>query len=84
MPSTPSDPGAEATVPGLAGALVRVYALLDPQSRLVSDAAALVPCMEVPESQPCTQSVLQVAELRSGPDGKLLLLLPPALSPPGL
>ncbi len=81
---TPSDSGAEATVPGLAGALVRVYALLDPQSRLVSDASALVPCMEVPESQPCTQSVLQVAELRSGPDGKLLLLLPPALSPPGL
>lgn len=71
--------GAAGTVPGLAGALVRVYALLDSESELVTGADALVPCMEVPESQPCTQSALQVAELRSGPDGRLLLLLPPSL-----
>ena len=76
---TPSSPEGESTVPGLAGALVRVYALLDSASRLVTDADALVPCLEVPESQPCTQAALQVAELRSGPDGRLLLLLPPTL-----
>lgn len=76
---TPANPEGERTVPGLAGALVRVYALLDAEGRLVSDASALVPCMEVPEASPCTQSALQVAEQRSGPDGRFLLLLPPSL-----
>lgn len=76
--------GDVAPLPGLAGALVRVYALLDSSSELVTDTQALVPCMEVPESEPCTQSALQVAELRSGPDGRLLLLLPPELPEVGL
>jgi hypothetical protein len=76
---TPTGSSASGAVPGLAGALVRVFALVDPRGRLVTDADAIVPCMEVPESQPCAQSALQVAELRSGPDGKLLLLLPPSL-----
>jgi hypothetical protein len=37
----------------------------------------------VPASQSghCVQSVLQVAELRSGDDGEFLLLLPPDLNP---
>ncbi|MEY2933054.1 MAG: hypothetical protein RL033_3803 [Pseudomonadota bacterium] len=76
-PSAPSPvPG---SVPGLAGALVRVYALIDAKSQVVTSADAVVPCVAVAQSEPCTQSAVQVAELRSGPDGKLLLLLPPSL-----
>jgi hypothetical protein len=70
---------APGSVPGLAGALVRVYALIDAESQVVTSAEALVPCVAVAPSTPCVQSTVQVAELRSGPDGKLLLLLPPAL-----
>jgi hypothetical protein len=83
LPDSGEDPQppavGEGALPGLAGALVRVFAPVDARGRLVTDPEALVPCMEVPESQPCTQSALQVAELRSGPDGKMLLLLPPSL-----
>jgi hypothetical protein len=75
----PASLGQGSTVPGLAGALVRVYALLDADSNLVTNAEAQVPCAEVPESQACTQAAVQVAELRSGRDGRLLLLLPPGL-----
>ena len=74
-----ADPSAGGVVPGLAGALVRVYALIDETSRVVSDMDSLTPCVttSVTSGQHCVQSVLQVAELRSGNDGEFLLLLPP-------
>jgi hypothetical protein len=76
-----ADPSAGGVVPGLAGALIRVYALIDEQTRIVSDAEALIPCVTIPDSpgQRCVQSVVQLAELRSGNDGEFLLLLPPNL-----
>jgi hypothetical protein len=69
--------------PALAGALVRVYALLSDQQKLLTDPADVEPCITVGASQSghCVQSVLQVAELRSGDDGTFLLLLPPDLNP---
>ncbi|MEO8181606.1 MAG: hypothetical protein ABI895_22450 [Deltaproteobacteria bacterium] len=80
---TPIAAGSNAggVVPGLAGALIRVYALIDEQTKIVSDAESSIPCVTIPDSpgRRCVQSVLQVAELRSGSDGEFLLLLPPNL-----
>ena len=80
-PPPPLDPSSPPVVPGLAGALIRVYALIDEQMRIVSDEEASVPCVTIPDALGvrCVQSVLQVAELRSGNDGEFLLLLPPNL-----
>lgn len=66
---------------GLPGALVRVFALMDQQFQVVTDLENLVPCASLsnPDGSSCVQSVLQVAEIRSGEDGDFLLLLPPAL-----
>ncbi len=71
----------ESVVPGLADALVRVYALLDERALLITDPSALVPCLTLrpAPNRRCVQSVLQVAELRSGPNGESLLLLPPSI-----
>jgi hypothetical protein len=65
----------------LPGALVRVFALIDDQSQVVSDATDLAPCvsLQIPAGTRCLQSLLQIAEVRSGSDGELLLLLPPSL-----
>jgi len=73
-----ADPSAGGVVPGLAGALVRVYALIDETSHVIED-ATVAPCVttSLTSGQHCVQSVLQVAELRSGNDGEFLLLLPP-------
>lgn len=77
-----ADPQNIGVPPTLAGALVRVYALLSDTRRLLKDAADTEPCVTVSASQSgrCVQSVLQVAELRSGDDGEFLLLLPPNLN----
>jgi hypothetical protein len=82
-PLAGSDPQSTGVPPVLAGALVRVYALLSDQQRLLTDAADTEPCVTVAASQTghCVQSVLQVAELRSGDTGEFLLLLPPNLNP---
>jgi hypothetical protein len=82
-PLAGSDPQNAGGPPALAGALVRVYALLNDQQNLLKDAADIEPCVTVAASQSghCVQSVLQVAELRSGDDGTFLLLLPPDLNP---
>jgi hypothetical protein len=82
-PLAGSAPRSTGGAPGLAGALVRVYALLSDQQKLLKDPADLEPCVTVgaSESGHCVQSVLQVAELRSGDDGEFLLLLPPNLNP---
>jgi len=67
----------------LAGALVRVFAVFDDRGHLISgsDLAELVPCASPanPVGGRCSQSLLQLAELRSGSDGKFLLLLPQSL-----
>lgn len=78
-----SDPQNTGVPPTLAGALVRVYALLSDQQTILKDAPDIEPCVTVAASQSghCVQSVLQVAELRSGDDGEFLLLLPPDLNP---
>ncbi|HEU4579935.1 MAG TPA: hypothetical protein VFS67_16865 [Polyangiaceae bacterium] len=82
-PLASSEPQSTGVAPALAGALVRVYALLSDQQKLLTDPADIEPCITVGASQSghCVQSVLQVAELRSGDDGEFLLLLPPSLSP---
>lgn len=68
---------------GLPGALVRVYAVLDDSGEVVtgSDLDTLVPCVTVVSTSidRCTQSLLQLAELRSDAQGRLVLLLPPNL-----
>jgi hypothetical protein len=76
-PINPADD--ESRTPGLAGALVRVFALMDDQSRLAQNTGLPVPCVALPaaDSGRCLQSLLQVAEVRSDTDGALLLLLPP-------
>lgn len=65
----------------LSGALVRVFALLDNQGQIVPNPATMMPCVSVTSSAPgtCLQSLLQVAEARTGSDGDFLLLLPPDL-----
>jgi hypothetical protein len=72
---------AQQTARALPGALVRVFALIDDQSQVVSDATDLVPCVSLPNASGtrCLQSLLQIAEVRSGSEGELLLLLPPSL-----
>jgi hypothetical protein len=73
-------PAAQSSPRALSGALVRAYVLVDDQSELVRDPRDLVPCvaMPIPGGGRCLRSLLQVAEMRSGADGELLLLLPPA------
>jgi hypothetical protein len=63
----------------LSGALVRVFAILDGQGKLVTQPEALPPCISLsdPGDTPCLESLLQVAEVRTGSDGDFLLLLPP-------
>jgi hypothetical protein len=73
------NPAGPRIVPTLAGALVRVYALLDEDSDLITDSDAKPCVVETNRELRCVQSVLQVAELRSGKNGELLLLLPPTL-----
>jgi hypothetical protein len=87
LPENPSpdleDPaGGELTPQRLSGALVRVYALLDNRGELATDSALTVPCVSVtsPGAEPCLQSLLQVAEARTGSEGDFLLLLPPDLN----
>lgn len=65
----------------LGGARVRVFALLDDQSEVVADPENMVPCVAFAASpdERCLQSVLQVAEGRTGSGGELLLLLPPSV-----
>lgn len=73
--------GARVTARGLPGALVRVFALIDNYSQLINDTEGLVPCVTSPDpdGSRCIQSLLQVAEARSGLDGEFLLLLPPRI-----
>lgn len=78
------DPADDRFIPqGLPGALVRVFIYMDDRGRVVtgSDLDDLVPCLTVqhPDGKRCTQSLLQIAEVRSGPDGEFLLLLPPSI-----
>jgi hypothetical protein len=81
MKLTYGDPAGDGKSIGLPGALIRAFALLDDQSKLVTDIESLVPCATLtnPEGSHCVQSLLQVAELRSGDDGDFLLLLPPEI-----
>jgi len=62
----------------LSGALVRVFAILDNQGHLVTHPEGLSECLSVsaPDGR-CLQSLIQVAEARTGSDGEFLLLLPP-------
>lgn len=66
----------------LSGARVRVFALIDDRSAPVAEPETLVPCVALATSSSdrCLQSVLQVAEARTGSDGELLLLLPPGVN----
>jgi len=77
MRLTYGDPAADGQARGLPGALIRVYARLDQDARVVSGDVTLEPCVSVPEGERCVQSLVQVAELRSGNDGEFPLLLPP-------
>jgi hypothetical protein len=63
----------------LSGALVRVFAILDNQGHLVTHPEVLSECWSVSayDGSRCQQSLIQVAEARTGSDGELLLLLPP-------
>lgn len=76
-----ADAGApnEVGLQGLPGALVRVFAVLDARGQLVANPEGLAPCWAASDLNrtPCLQSLLQVAEARTGEDGELLLLLPP-------
>jgi hypothetical protein len=76
---TYGDPAADGQARGLPGALVRVFALLDERDRVITDNATQVPCVSAAVGQHCVQSLVQVAELRSGSDGEFPLLLPPEL-----
>jgi hypothetical protein len=79
MRLTYGDPAADGQARGLPGALVRVFALLDQQADVISGTDTLVPCVLAASGLRCVQSLVQVAELRSGKDGEFPLLLPPAL-----
>jgi hypothetical protein len=65
----------------LSGALVRVFAFIDNESKVVNDTAGLVPCVtqDNPDGSRCLQSLLQLAEVRSGTNGEFLLLVPPSI-----
>jgi len=75
------DPDAPPVARALSGALVRVFALLDNESKVVGDADGLVPCVTIadPDGSRCIQSLVQLAEVRSGTEGEFLLLLPPRI-----
>lgn len=72
-------PPGQGGVQGLPGALVRVFAVLDAHGELVAEPEGLPRCLAVTDLDrtPCLQSLLQVAEVRTGSDGEFLLLLPP-------
>jgi hypothetical protein len=76
---TYGDPAADGTTRSLPGALVRVFALLDQRARVVSGDGPFVPCVSATDGESCVQSLVQVAELRSGNEGEFPLLLPPEL-----
>jgi hypothetical protein len=86
-PVSPAEPDADAGAPAeepgstglLSGALVRVFAVLDNQGHLVTHPEGLSECssVSVPDGSRCLQSLIQVAEARTGSDGEFLLLLPP-------
>ncbi|HTV20330.1 MAG TPA: carboxypeptidase-like regulatory domain-containing protein [Polyangiaceae bacterium] len=79
QPGTDSVESAEEQKNTLFGALVRVFAILDNQGHLVTDPEGLDECLSVstPDGSRCLQSLIQVAEARTGSDGEFLLLLPP-------
>ena len=80
-PAATPDAGADqgGGVQGLPGALVRVFAVLDGRGELVNEPEGMPPCLAVADLNRtrCLQSLLQVAEVRTGNDGEFLLLLPP-------
>jgi len=76
---TYGDPAADGQARGLPGALIRVFARLDQDARVVSGNTTLPPCVSARVGERCVQSLVQVAELRSGNDGEFPLLLPPVL-----
>ncbi|HKO94768.1 MAG TPA: hypothetical protein VJU61_26620, partial [Polyangiaceae bacterium] len=76
---TYGDPSVDGQARGLPGALIRVFALLDQNARVISGTDTLPPCVSALAGQRCVQSLVQVAELRSGKDGEFPLLLPPEL-----
>lgn len=83
----PSEPGGEGAQPAeeatntgrMSGALVRVFAFLDNQGHLVTHPEGLSECWSASayDGSRCLQSLIQVAEARTGSDGEFLLLLPP-------
>ncbi len=78
---TYADPATSGEARALPGALIRVFALIDNEFGLVSELEGVLACKALPgaDGERCIQSLLQVAELRSGPNGDLLLLLPPSI-----
>jgi len=76
---TYGDPAAEGQGRGLPGALVRVFALLDQQGHVITSNGTRVPCVSALLGERCVQSLVQVAELRSGNEGEFPLLLPPEI-----
>jgi hypothetical protein len=82
-PSEPAGDGEPAEEPRttarLSGALVRVFAILDNRGHLVTHPEGMSECWSVSayDSGRCLQSLIQVAEARTGSDGEFLLLLPP-------
>jgi hypothetical protein len=75
----PGAPGGRRNIGRLSGALVRVFAILDSQGHLVTHPEGLSECWSTGayDGSRCLQSVIQVAEARTGSDGEFLLLLPP-------
>jgi hypothetical protein len=76
---TYGDPAADGQARGLPGALIRVFALLDQRASVITGNTTLVPCVSASVGERCVQSLVQVAELRSGNEGEFPLLLPPEL-----
>lgn len=85
--SPSEEPGGEGGMPAeeprntgrLSGARVRVFAILDNQGHLVTHPEGLSECWSASayDGSRCLQSLIQVAEARTGSDGEFLLLLPP-------
>lgn len=72
-------PGGGAPVArALSGALVRAFAIVDNEGRVVNATDGLVPCVAIAnlDGSRCLQSLRQVAEVRSDLDGEFLLLVP--------
>lgn len=79
MRLTYGDPTVDGQTRGLPGALVRVFALLDQRGMVVGGDGTPEPCVSAAVGDRCVQSLIQVAELRSGKEGEFPLLLPPEL-----